>query len=97
MFMSTDSSSHSHVVCVYTMFCAFRFFVCCLSLFMFFIVDLVRCGPPFPPSNSQSSLDDLSIASVLPHLTLVLPALPFGLPLLGLVLPARPFGLPLLS
>ena len=42
-------------------------------------------------------LGDLSIALVLPLLSLVLPALPFGLPLLGLVLPALPVGLPLLS
>ena len=42
-------------------------------------------------------LGDLSIALVLTLLSLVLPALPFGLPLLGLVLPALPVGLPLLS
>ena len=42
-------------------------------------------------------LGELSIALVLPLLSLVLPALSFGLPLLGLVLPALPVGLPLLS
>ena len=48
-------------------------------------------------TDLAGGLGDLSIALVLPLLSLVLPALPFGLPLLGLVLPALPFGLPLLG
>ena len=48
-------------------------------------------------TDLAGGLGDLSIALVLPLLSLVLPALPLGLPLLGLVLPALPVGLPLLS
>ena len=64
-------------------------------------------GPPAPETvktvlgilnrDLAAGLGDLSVALVLPLLSLVLPALPFGLPLLGLVLPALPFGLPLLG
>ena len=70
------------------------------------MLDLVYWGDPPPPPGTVKTvlgilnrdlaggLGDLSIVLVLPLLSLVLPALPFGLPLLGSVLPALPFGLP---